>query len=150
MPASRAIATVLDDLVTIPGTRFSFGADALLGLVPGVGDSVSTAMASVILVDAVRLGVPLPVVGRMVLNCLVDSAVGQIPVVGDAADFAIRSNRTNLRLLDKALANPSRLEKTSIAYMTAAGAMVGVGLLVMVGLAVAAVWMVLRLLGVVG
>lgn len=149
-PNSRAIATVLDDLVRIPGTNLTIGADAPVGLVPGVGDTLTTVLAGVILTDAVRLRVPLPVLWRMVTNCLVDAAVGQLPVVGDAADFAIRSNRKNMRLLDKALADPARAERGSVAYLVAAGAMVAGTLAVMLALAGLAVWMLLRLLGVIG
>lgn len=141
------MARALDDLVTIPGTRITIGADALLGLVPGVGDAATTAMASIILIDAVRARVPLPVLARMVANCGLDALLGQVPLVGDLADIGFRSNRKNLRLLDRALTDPRRAETASIAYLAGAAAMVLVAVAVMVAGTLFALWWVARVLG---
>ena len=112
---SRGVARILDDLVRIPGTNITLGADALLCLVPGVGDAATTAMAGIILVDAIRAGVPLPVLARMVSNCCLDALVGQIPMVGDVAVIGFRSNRMNVRLLEKAVADPERVRRSPAA-----------------------------------
>lgn len=138
----------MDDLIRIPGTNITIGADALLGLVPGVGDAATTAMASLILVDAVRAQVPLPVLGRMVANCGLDALLGQLPVVGDLADIGFRSNRKNLRLLERAVADPKRVERNSIGYLLAASAMVLVAVLAMIGATLLALWWVGKLLGI--
>ncbi|MEL4505036.1 DUF4112 domain-containing protein [Luteococcus sp. H138] len=145
---SRSLARTLDDLVTIPGTNITIGADALLGLVPGVGDAATTAMASLILVDAVRAQVPLPVLARMVANCGLDALLGQIPLVGDLADIGFRSNRKNLRLLERAVADPKRVERNSVAYLAAASAMVLVAILAMIAATLFALWWVGRVLGI--
>lgn len=139
---------MLDDLVTIPGTRITLGADALLGVVPGVGDAATTAMASIILLDAVRARVPLPVLARMVANCGLDALLGQVPLVGDLADIGFRSNRKNLRLLDRALTDPRRAERSSVVYLAAAGAMVLVAVAVMVAGTLFALWWVGKVLGI--
>lgn len=144
---SRGVARMLDDLVRIPGTNITLGADALLGLVPGVGDAATTAMAGIILVDAIRAGVPLPVLARMVSNCCLDALVGQIPMVGDVADIGFRSNRMNLRLLEKAVADPERVRRSSVAYLAAAAGLVALALAVMVGGTLFALWWVGKLLG---
>lgn len=141
------MARVLDDLVTIPGTRITLGADALVGLVPGVGDAATTAMASIILFDAVRTRVPLPVLARMVANCGLDALLGQLPLVGDLADIGFRSNRKNLRLLDRALTDPRRAEASSVAYLVSAVVMVLVAVAVMVAATLFALWWVARMLG---
>ncbi|WP_218668443.1 DUF4112 domain-containing protein [Luteococcus japonicus] len=147
VPTSRGMARVLDDLVTIPGTRITLGADALVGLVPGVGDAATTAMASIILFDAVRARVPLPVLARMVANCGLDALLGQLPLVGDLADIGFRSNRKNLRLLDRALTDPRRAEASSVAYLVSAVVMVLVAVAVMVAATLFALWWVARMLG---
>ncbi|MGO4956346.1 DUF4112 domain-containing protein [Luteococcus sp. Sow4_B9] len=147
--SSRSLAHILDDLVTIPGTRITIGADALFGLVPGVGDAATTAMASLILVEAVRAQVPLPVLGRMVVNCGADALLGQLPLVGDLADIGFRSNRMNLRLLERAVADPERVRRRSVAYLVAASAMVLTAILVMVAGTLFALWWVAKLLGII-
>ncbi|GAA1388678.1 DUF4112 domain-containing protein [Luteococcus peritonei] len=141
------MARLLDDLLRIPGTNITLGADALLGLVPGVGDAATTAMAGLILVDAVRAGVPLPVLARMVTNCCLDALVGQIPMVGDLADIGFRSNRMNLKLLERAVADPDRVRRSSIAYVATAVGLVVLALGVMLAGTLFALWWVGKLLG---
>jgi hypothetical protein len=87
--------------VVIPGTNIRFGADALIGLVPGVGDLVTAGVASLIILEARRMGAPTHVVARMIGNVALDGLVGVIPVVGDLFDVAFRANLRNMRLLRK-------------------------------------------------
>lgn len=101
---SRMLARIMDDAVRIPGTRHGVGLDVLVGLVPGVGDLAGSAVSGVILYDAVRCHVPVPVLARMGRNVLVDALLGVVPLVGDAADVVHRANRKNVRLLEESLA----------------------------------------------
>ena len=89
----------LDSVSTVPGTRFRFGWDPLIGLIPGAGEVVSASFGALVLYRSLRLGVPRVVMLRMVLNVLVDLAVGAIPVLGDLLDFAWKSNDMNFALL---------------------------------------------------
>ena len=93
------IARVMDSIVTIPGTNVRIGVDAVLGLVPVVGDVISQAVSSYIIWEARRLGVSRWTLARMIGNSLVDMTIGAIPVVGDAFDVAFRANLKNLALL---------------------------------------------------
>lgn len=77
----RTIARVLDNAVEIPGTKFRVGLDALLGLIPGIGDVVGFLVGTYVLTTAVRLGVPRAVIGRMLLNIGTDAALGSVPLV---------------------------------------------------------------------
>lgn len=95
----RQWSRLLDSVFRVPGTSFRFGWDPIIGLVPGAGEAVSAAFGAVVLVQALRLGVPRIVVLRMVVNLLIDLGVGAIPIVGDAFDFAWKSNDRNLALL---------------------------------------------------
>lgn len=90
---------LLDSVFRVPGTNVRFGWDPIIGLVPGAGEFLSASFGAVVLVQALRLGVPRVVVLRMVMNLLVDLAVGAIPVLGDLFDFAWKSNDMNLALL---------------------------------------------------
>lgn len=93
------LATLLDVAFVLPGTNIRFGADALIGLVPGVGDSVTTALAAWIVYEAHKLGVPRRVLIRMAGNVAIDGLIGAVPVFGDLFDVAFRANRRNVRIL---------------------------------------------------
>ena len=93
------LATLLDSAVLIPGTKIRFGADAVIGLVPGIGDAITTALSAWIVYEAHRLGVPRHLLMRMIGNVAVDGLVGAVPLVGDLFDVMWRANKRNMRLL---------------------------------------------------
>jgi len=94
-----ALATLLDTAVLIPGTNIRFGLDALIGLVPGIGDAITTAMSLYIVHEARQLGAPGYLIARMLYNVALDGLVGAVPLVGDAFDVIWRANKRNMRLL---------------------------------------------------
>ncbi len=104
MARVATVARVMDSLFAIPGTRVRLGLDAIVGLVPVVGDLLGQAIASYIIWEAHQLGVSKLTLWRMVANTLVDTAIGAVPVVGDAFDIAFRANMKNMRLLQRHLA----------------------------------------------
>ncbi|MBS0242232.1 MAG: DUF4112 domain-containing protein [Proteobacteria bacterium] len=89
----------MDAAVTLPGSNVRVGLDAVLGLVPVVGDVLSQVISSYIIWEARRLGVSKLTIWRMIANSTFDTLVGSVPVVGDAFDVAFRSNLKNVRLL---------------------------------------------------
>ena len=93
------LAYWLDDRFRIPGTRRRIGIDGLLGFVPGIGDTATALIASYIVLEAARLGVPKRVLGRMLANVGIDYAIGLVPLVGDLADLGWKANRRNARML---------------------------------------------------
>src|SRR5438105_10153178 len=99
-----ALATLLDTAFILPGTNVRFGLDAIIGLVPGIGDAITTVMSLYIVHEARQLGAPRHVILRMVANVMLDGIVGAVPVVGDAFDVLWRANRRNMRLLQSWLA----------------------------------------------
>jgi hypothetical protein len=101
LDALRRWAALLDNAFRVPGTQFRFGLDPILGLVPGIGDLATPVLSVLILVHGARVRVPKVVLARMVLNALIDFAVGAIPVAGDIFDFAWKSNDWNLALLER-------------------------------------------------
>lgn len=98
-----ALERLLERSFTIPGVNMPVGLDALVGLVPVLGDIVTTAMGAYIVWEARNLGLPKWKLVRMGANVLFDTAIGAIPVVGDAADFLFRSNSKNLKILTRHL-----------------------------------------------
>ena len=94
-----ALANLLDTAILVPGTNIRFGLDALIGLVPGIGDAITTLMSLYIVNEARALGAPPLLIARMVANVALDGVVGAVPLVGDAFDVAFRANRRNVRIL---------------------------------------------------
>lgn len=94
-----ALARLLDTAFVIPGTNIRYGLDGLIGLVPVVGDVITTALSLWIVREARELGAPWHVTARMVGNVALDGAIGLVPVLGDAFDVVFRANLRNLRLL---------------------------------------------------
>ena len=91
----------MDDLFRVPVLGWRFGLDALVGLVPGLGDTSTALVSFYILASAVRYRVPKITLLRMGLNIGIDYVVGSLPVIGDLADAWWKSNRMNLELLQK-------------------------------------------------
>lgn len=97
----RRWSRLMDSAYRVPGTSIRFGWDPIVGLVPGVGDVATASFAVTVLYHAYRLGVPGVVLARMMLNVLIDLAAGLVPVAGDVADIAWKSNSLNLALLER-------------------------------------------------
>jgi hypothetical protein len=102
------IARLLDAQFGVPLTKWRFGLDGVLGLVPGVGDVATALVGAYGLVVAYKLGAPASIHARMVLNLLIDAGVGTIPIAGDLFDFAFKANIRNEQLLMKWLALNAR------------------------------------------
>ncbi|MBA3761264.1 MAG: DUF4112 domain-containing protein [Gemmatimonadales bacterium] len=126
----RTVSRLLDSAFVIPGTRYRFGFDALIGLVPGLGDAVSAIFSGYIILQASRLGAPKSVVTRMIGNVALDTLVGWVPVLGDLFDVAWKSNLRNMALLETHLQQPAAARAGSRKALVLLG---GVLLLLIVG-----------------
>lgn len=93
------LSRLLDIAFSIPGTKIRFGTEAILRLVPGIGDAAASALSCWVLYEAYRLGVPQRLFARMIANVVVEGMAGAVPVAGDLFDIAWRANRRNVRLL---------------------------------------------------
>lgn len=100
-PAVERLVDLMEERFRVPGTEFRFGMDALIGLVPGIGDLLGMVIGLVVLFEALRLRVPWIVLGRMALNLWIEGLVGSVPLVGDLWDFWFKANRRNLVLLQQ-------------------------------------------------
>lgn len=95
------LSTLMDGIFRIPGTGWRIGLDAIVGLIPGIGDFATTAVSFYILAAGVRYRVPKVTLLRMAANVGVDYLFGAIPVVGDLFDAAWKSNQMNVELLKR-------------------------------------------------
>ncbi len=99
----EAMEMLLERSFRIPGINYPVGLDAIAGLVPIVGDVVTAAMGAYIVWEARNLGMPKWKLWRMAGNVAFDTAVGAIPIAGDAFDLLFRSNTRNLKIVRKHL-----------------------------------------------
>ena len=97
----RRWAVLLDSVFRVPGTRIRFGLDAIIGLVPGLGDFSAPVFAAVLVATGFRMRIPAVVQARMVLNAALDMLMGLVPLLGDLADVAWKANLRNLALLER-------------------------------------------------
>jgi hypothetical protein len=107
------LAWWLDSAIVVPGTRFRIGLDALIGLVPGFGDLVGTALSAYIVAAAARRGLPSMVLLRMALNVGIETVVGAVPIIGDVFDAVWKANQRNMGLMRQYRAMPHRAHAQS-------------------------------------
>jgi hypothetical protein len=100
------VAALLDDMWSIPGTHIRFGLDAVIGWIPGIGDSLAAIASSFIVFAAWHRGAPFVTLARMLGNILLEATIGAIPIVGDISHLAWKANRRNYRLLIREKENP--------------------------------------------
>jgi hypothetical protein len=111
-PELELLARWMDGVFRVPGVGWRFGLDAILGLLPGVGDTASSVASLYILAAAHRYGVTRATLLRMALNVVLDTTVGALPLVGDIFDVYWKSNQRNVALLNRhMLAAPSEQGK---------------------------------------
>jgi hypothetical protein len=102
------LAALMDTAFVVPGTNIRFGLDAMIGLVPGIGDAATTLISLYIVHEARALGAPRTLIARMLANVALDATIGAVPLVGDVFDVAWRANRRNFTLLRNHLSGQSR------------------------------------------
>ena len=93
------LAKLMDSQFRIPGTNIKFGLDALIGLVPGMGDLTTFIISGMILSILAKNGASGFVLARMTLNIILDALIGSIPILGDIFDVGFRANERNLKLM---------------------------------------------------
>lgn len=96
----RSLAWLLDNSIPLPG-GFRIGLDAVIGLVPGIGDAIGALFSAFILNEARLLGAPRSVLMRMSGNVLIETIVGSIPLAGDLFDMGFKANMRNIALLER-------------------------------------------------
>jgi hypothetical protein len=99
----RRLAWWLDEALPIPGTSQRVGFDALIGLIPGVGDTIGALLSTYIIVEAARRGASVWMVARMLGNVGIETVIGAIPLLGDLFDVVFKANQRNLAILGDTL-----------------------------------------------
>jgi hypothetical protein len=137
---AEMLAWLLDNSIPIPGTGRRIGLDALIGLVPGLGDVLSGGLGILIVARGVQRGLPPIVLARMFANVALDFVVGAIPVIGDAFDFWYKANARNIRLMRRYSELPTASTAAEWAFFAVVLAVIG-------ALAAGTVWLIWSILG---
>lgn len=98
------LAALLDSKFGIPGTKLRFGIDALIGLIPGIGDAVGAILALWVVVSGIKMGASAATVAKMLVNIGIELVLGAVPIVGDLFDVVWQANNRNVVLLRTELA----------------------------------------------
>lgn len=114
------LAWLMDQSIPLPG-GIRIGLDGIIGLIPGIGDAATSAVSSWFIYDGYRKGLPTSVLLRMILNIVVDTAIGSIPIIGDIFDLFFKSNTRNSRLIEKYQQAPDETRKCSKLVIIFAG-----------------------------
>ena len=115
----KALAKLMDAAFVIPGTNRRIGLDAIVGLVPVLGDAIGAVVSGYIMTTAAKLGVSKVVLTRMMLNTAIDTVVGIVPFVGDLFDAAWKANVKNAALLENAVLDPRAAKRSSAGVLAA-------------------------------
>jgi hypothetical protein len=137
------LARIMDSAIRVPGTSWRIGLDGIIGLIPGVGDTLGAAVSSIIIVQAALNGASFWILARMVLNVAIEWAAGTVPVVGDLFDFAWKANSKNVALYDESMRDPRSAARRSAAYTIGMALLIAVvlaGLFFLFLLALRGVW----------
>jgi Domain of unknown function (DUF4112) len=138
----KRVGWLMDNSVRIPGTSIRFGLDALIGLVPGLGDIIGGALSFYIIAQSAKMGVPRALLARMGWNVVVDTLVGEVPVLGDLFDVAWKANVRNLALLEEHLGRPAVAAESNRGFVV----LLAVGLVLLIAGGIALTVLLYRLI----
>lgn len=97
----ESLARLMDSQFKVPGTNLRFGLDGLIGLIPGAGDLTTFGISGFMVFIMARNGASGAVLAKMIVNVLIDTVIGAIPLIGDLFDFGFKSNTRNVRLMQE-------------------------------------------------
>jgi nitrate reductase NapE component len=140
------LSHLMDGLFRIPGTGWRFGLDAVVGLIPGLGDLATTATSFYVLASGVRYRVPKITLMRMGVNIAVDYIFGSIPIVGDLFDAAWKSNQKNVQLIrERAAVSAEEARKGRLSDWLVVGLIMLLLLVLLVGSIGFSIWLLGRI-----
>ncbi len=138
----QRVAWWLDSGIGIPGTRFRIGADAIIGLVPVLGDAAGAVLAATFLAEGVRRGVSRATLVRIAFNIAVDALLGVVPLLGDFSDAVWKANVRNVALLERHWTDPGRARRSDRLFIAAlVGTLALTCAALIVGSALLTVWL---------
>lgn len=141
----RSLAWFLDNSIPLPG-GLRIGADAIIGLIPGLGDALGAALSAYIINEARILGAPRSVLLRMSGNVLTETIIGAIPFAGDLFDAAFKANSRNLALLSEYQLNPVGARRSSRLLVFGFSLLLTLLVIAMIAIPVFVIWLLVQAL----
>lgn len=120
------LAWLLDNSIRIPIIGYRIGLDAILGLIPGIGDATGAILSGYIFFSAIRMKAPISVLSRMGLNIVVELLVGMVPLLGDVFDATFKANARNMTLVNAWLEKPADTRRRSKLLLGGLGGGIGI------------------------
>jgi len=143
------LSYLLDASIRIPGIGYRIGYDALIGLIPGIGDATTLVLSSYIILEAARLGARPATLFRMILNVLIETILGAIPFIGDLFDAVFKANLRNIALLKAHAAPETYRVASNRRYFITIGLVLALVIVLMLALIYVVILALLDLLGIV-
>jgi hypothetical protein len=140
----RGIAWLLDNSIPLPG-GYRIGLDAVIGLVPGIGDAVGALVSAYIVNEARSLGAPKSVLLRMMANVIIETLIGSIPFAGDIFDAAFKANSRNLALLARYQLDPIGSRRNSRLFVFGFTLLLALLVVLMIAIPVLIVWAIVQM-----
>lgn len=107
------LARLMDSQFIIPGTSFKLGLDTIIGLIPGIGDTIGLAVAGYIVAQSARIGVQKRILVQMLYNIFIDWLIGLVPIIGDLFDMGWKGNNRNAALLRRSIERNASHKRSS-------------------------------------
>ena len=98
----KLLSKRLDDSIKIPGTNQKFGIDAIVGIIPILGDFIGVIFSAYIMYSGIKMGVSSKIVKKMAANIAIEFIIGSIPIIGDIFDALWKANKRNVELIEEA------------------------------------------------
>jgi hypothetical protein len=98
----KLLSERLDELTKIPGTNQKVGIDAIIGLIPILGDLIGAVFSTYIMYSGIKMGVSSKVVTKMAANIGIEFIIGSFPIIGDIFDILWKANKRNVELIEEA------------------------------------------------
>lgn len=140
----RSLAWLMDNSIPLPG-GYRIGLDAIIGLVPGVGDAFAALISAYIINEARNIGAPRSVLFRMMSNVMIDTIFGAVPFAGDLFDAAYKSNTRNLALLARYQLDPVGSRRGSRWFVAGFFLLLSVMVLLLIAIPVLVVYGIVQL-----
>jgi len=132
----RSLTNLLDNAISIPGTRYRIGIDPIIGLFPAAGDYITAGLSAYIVIEAAKMGASKRTLARMVLNIIFDALAGTIPLIGDLFDATWKANVKNMALLESHFNSPVERKNTDWLFLSL---LLGALLLVVIAVSVVSI-----------
>jgi|TARA_B110000881_G_scaffold219600_1_gene241965 hypothetical protein len=96
----KLLSNRLDEIITIPGTKYKIGIDPIIGTIPIIGDLLGSIISIYILYSGSKMGLSSRIIAKMSLNIGFDFVLGLIPIIGDIFDMGWKANKRNVKLIE--------------------------------------------------